>query len=71
MAVFTTVTKNRLSWPAPETTATGTPEVDFVFSDSTDFLFSDGSDYVFKEATSERTPTVWTLPSKNRLSWQS
>lgn len=71
MAVFTTLAKKRLSWVAPAPVSTGTPEIDFVFSDETDFLFSDDTDYVFKEATSERIPTVWTLPSKNRLSWPS
>lgn len=71
MAVFTTQTKKRHSWQSTEVSTVGIPEVDFVFSDSSDFLFSDDTDYVFVEATSERTPTVWTLPTKTRLSWQS
>jgi len=29
----------------------GTPEIDFVFSDGSDFLFSNGLDFVFREAT--------------------
>ena len=65
MATFTTISKQRLSWPATTTVATGSPEVDFVFSDLTDFLFSDGSDYVFKEASSERVPTAWTATTKS------
>ena len=71
MAVFTTLTKQRLSWQAPPAVATGLPGIDFLFSDGSDFLFSDDTDYVFFEGTSERVPTAWTLPSKQRLSWQS
>jgi len=64
MAVFTTLSKNRLSWPSPEVIVTA-EVVDFVFSDNTDFLFSDGSDYVFSEGTGERTPTPWTATTKS------
>ena len=64
MAVFTTLTKKRLSWPSREVIII-TEIVDFVFSDSTDFLFSDGTDYVFSEGTSERTPTPWTPTTKS------
>lgn len=71
MTIFTPLSKNRLSWKAPEVTVTSEPEVDFVFSDGTDFVFSSGVDYVFREETSERIPLSWTLPTKNRLSWQN
>jgi hypothetical protein len=64
MAVFTTLTKNRLSWPSREVVVTA-EVVDFVFSDASDFLFSDGTDYVFSEGTSERTPTPWTSTIKS------
>lgn len=66
MATFTTVSKHRLSWQAPETVAAGAPEVDFVFSNGVDFVFSDSTDFVFKEATSERVPTAWTGLTKSR-----
>jgi hypothetical protein len=71
MSVFTKLTKQRLSWQAPPAITIGLPEVDFLFSDSSDFLFSDDTDYVFFEGSSERVPTAWTLPSKQRLSWPS
>ncbi len=73
---FTTISKERLSWETPEpSSAVAVDEVDFLFSNGTDFLFSDDTDYVFVEAvaggSAPRSPTVWTLPSKTRLSWQN
>jgi hypothetical protein len=64
MAVFTTITKQKLNWVAPATVASGAPEVDFLFSDASDFLFSDGTDYVFRESLSERVSTEWSNINK-------
>lgn len=69
MSIFTKLAKQRLSWRAPETVASGAPEVDFLFSNGSDFVFSDGSDYVFKEATTARTPTAWVSGGKQRIYW--
>jgi hypothetical protein len=64
MATFTTLTKKKLSWPAPEVIVGG-EEVDFLFSDGTDFFFSDGTDYVFVESGGARTPTDWSNLNKS------
>lgn len=69
MATFTAVSKHRLSWQAPETNTTGTPEVDFVFSNGVDFLFSDGSDLLFSEEKPVRVTTPWAGSPKEKMSW--
>lgn len=69
MTTFTTITKTRLTWVAPEVSAVGLPEVDFLFSDSSDFLFSDSTDFVFREETSERADTPWTKLTRKRVTF--
>lgn len=61
MSVFTTLTKQKLSWRAPETTDTRTRAVytnvvkssyiPFVPDVEVDFLFSDGLDFLFSDGT--------------------
>lgn len=54
------------TWTDVNKSASGTPEVDFLFSDGLDFLFSDSLDFVFKEASPSGN---WTEATKNSASW--